>query len=328
MKSRSAAIEAEAFINNETFGGPSNDDICGRVVGSNQQGHVNSPTGPQKIYERERRTTGSTWNRLAGYRLRPLTFTALVRLSRDLETSLEASATTPGFHDVYAVTRPDLAPVGFYGLFDTGRDLLHTSKKLRRHRTSLKDEDLSTRETGAYSHLLNSPGTCLLAYHIGQTDCEPEEIKELSEWIISRLSSYSFFSNNCQHFALALCARILCRRRNHAVFLGTKLQIVEWDRKIQGGGIKTHKNGFKTGFCLATPCKNGPSSWLKMYNRHFHVDVDSYQLGELWPQGETALLPDDILEYSVWRRQLAFRLVTNTFPKVRLLLFKEQNNDY
>lgn len=175
----------------------------------------------------------------------------------------------------------------------------------------------------------------LVAYHVGQADCDLEKIRRLGEWIVGNLGTCDFLRNNCHHFVFCLLARILCRGRNYTVFMGSMLQITMMATKARSGDLQ-FCNGFHIGSRLAGPdegpaprafgAKNGCRlhflrSWWKRFRVNQksireHINCIIYELKEL---------PDNILEYSAWRWWLLYSLVKDHFPKVRGLLLKRKS---
>ena len=323
-------IKVRRFIDIELFGATSNLDILAQDPGIRQSTLPNSRT---YIYEKPREKVGGVLGLM--YRLDPIRFHYLVQSHQQLHSSFDASPyenehndRTIGLYDVYAVTRPDmlhralLQSVHHWSLYCNGHYYhLTKSQKIHGAQTILKDEDLSYPESIDYLSYRTASGGPLLAYHLGKTDYTPEQIHKIAEWVVERLSVYDLFSSNCQHFVLCLAVRILCCRRNTAVFMGHTLQIVEQDRMKNGADPSrvntksTPMNGFYTGFQLAGP-EEKIGSRLQQFVRKTMIEFDSYQLNYLWADGVEGKLPHNILEYSRWRRQLLL------LPRFNTTLFK------
>ncbi|EFR03113.1 hypothetical protein MGYG_06108 [Nannizzia gypsea CBS 118893] len=237
----------------------------------------------------------------------------------------------------------------YYHLSAPDRQGAQIGPKINGSRTVLKVTEYSDFESEAHRQLGKHPGPVLVGYHVGQTDYDPEQIQTLSEWIIENLGIYNFFSNNCQHFVFCLLSRIICRGRRDTVFMGSMKQIATLAAQAQRGELMLFKNGFYEGFCLSgQDCAQAPLysklprlwtsenkwyehpgtalkymyHWGKWVRSNQRMDLTAHQLCVLWNQGQMGLLPNNILEYSAWRRQLLFPTVTRRFPKMRLLLLK------
>lgn len=114
--------------------------------------------------------------------------------------------------------------------------------------SQLKHEDLSNRETLDYQRLQSATirPVPLIAYKVGQTHYSPNEIFSLAEWVMQRMSTYDLFTANCQVYALRLLARIVMRLSDRSSFVGTAIQIAEWDLQTESPheGYKTIATGF------------------------------------------------------------------------------------
>jgi hypothetical protein len=313
---------------------------------------VDFQSSSPKLYELEKEMTALPC------RLRPQTIATFVFLRKPLHSLLDPCGDNPALRDVYVVMKHDITHRGttqsrkhmsiycnghYYHLSARAQFPEYgqrpTGPKVNGSRTILKVNELFNPESNAYRHFQNHPGPALVAYHVGQTDCNPEQIRKLGEWIVGRLGTYDFLRNNCQHFVFCLLVRILCRGRNYTVL--SMLQIAVMATKDCSDDPQ-FCNGFHTGFRLAGP-DDGPApsafsqirtrdgsgstlqylrSWWKRFRLNHKVDVRAYQLHYLWAHGEAGMLPDNILEYSAWRRQLLFPPVTNNIPKVRGFLLK------
>ena len=119
--------------------------------------------------------------------------------------------------------------------------------------TQLKHQDFSSRETEDHHRFQNSAfkSIPLLAYKVGQTQHLPNEILSLAEWIIQRMSKYDLYSANCQLFALRLLVRIVMRLSDRSSFMGTALQICEWD--LGNKSPHAFNDTIATGLCIHTP---------------------------------------------------------------------------
>ncbi|KAJ6007903.1 hypothetical protein N7540_011879 [Penicillium herquei] len=234
-------------------------------------------------------------------------------------------------HDVYAVTRPSMLhraltqSIYHWSIYCNGH-FYHLSKpeKLNGARTILKDDDLSHEESADYEyHRMNTSGP-LVAYQLGQTDYSPDQIYKIAEWVIARIGLYNLFKSNCQHFVLSLAVRIICSRRDNTVFVGHTLQIVNQDRLRSMHGVWGRnsdpfiKNGFSTGFQLASPNED-QGSWFQSYLRRVEIEVKSRQLKHFWPYGLNGMIPDDIMEWNGWKRYL-FLVPDPRFSMGKLIL--------
>lgn len=186
------------FIEDEVFQGLRNAEILRHHDIVNNAIHLElSPY----IYEMSReRLKYPLQPLLIGYRLRPLTFTSIIRLQVQLHTQLPDPVSEAAFHDVYAVARPDMTPRAsirslihwsvycnghFYhltadsGCSDasngyTGRP--GTSNKKEPAKAKLKDDDFSATHSPATSVQIQASGPPLLAYHVGQTECTQQKL--------------------------------------------------------------------------------------------------------------------------------------------------------
>jgi hypothetical protein len=331
----SAAVEN--FIDQEVFGGTSNVEVLGRL-----SRHTLEPTNDiPHIYQRAREKLKYTWPWMRGYRLRALTFTAMVRLRQPLHHRLLPATSQSGVYDVFVVARPSMIPRVLT------RSLVHWSVYCNGHyyhltvpsrpadgiesfasdktnhgqsRTILEDEDFSDHTSPSYLAHIRKPRGPLLAYHVGQTDYSPGEIKRIAEWIVRRLNRYDFFASNCQHFALCLLVRIVNRGRMPRVFLGTALQIAEWACRWKNN-TDSQYNGFSVGFEL-TRSNEQTVTFFQRYQLQRKTDICAYQLKNLWTQGAEGLIADDALCYNIWHREFCLPFFTNVFPSWRTRFMK------
>lgn len=337
MAKTTLSAEVENFIDQEVFGGTSNYEVLGRLPGHTPRLSNDIPY----IYQRVREKLKYTWPWVRGYRLRALTFTAMVRLQQPLHHSLSPATSQSGVYDVFVVARPTMSSRALT------RSLVHWSVYCNEHyyhlkvpspfaealepfvsgnpgggqsHTILEDEDFSDHTSPWYLSRIHSPGGPLLAYHLGQTDYSPSEIKCIAEWIIQRLSRYDFFASNCQHFALCLLVRIVNRGRTPHIFLGTALQIAEWARRWENN-TEPRYNGFSVGFELVKPDEH-VVTFFQRYELNRRTDLYAHQLKNLWVQGTKGLIADDALCYNVWPREFCFPLFTNVFPSWRTWLMR------
>ncbi|KAI0482986.1 hypothetical protein GGR56DRAFT_218696 [Xylariaceae sp. FL0804] len=329
MARKRPAAEVKSFIDQEIFGGTPNDEILASLPG-----YKPSPASCDSlhIYERPREVIAKSWPWVRGYRMRPLTFTACVRMQAPLHRNLPPAATQAGLHDVYMVVRP-----GMHARFLT-RSVYHWSVYCDGHfyhiaalsipgvsgppRPILVSEDLSDPSTPSFRARANRPGIPLLAYHVGQTRYSPTEIQHIANWIREGLSQYNFFSSNCQHFAMCLLVRIVNRDRLCRVFLGRALQLMAWDSR-QKTSLDSGSSGFSVGFELSRPREyKQPPNLFRRYNMNRRIDFAALRLGQLWPQGAQGLIADDALHCSAWRRELCLPLYTDRFPSWRARLLR------
>ena len=118
----------------------------------------------------------------------------------------------------------------------------------------LKHDDLSTTETDDYKRFMDISGSQkpMLALKVGQTEYVPHELLALAEWVIARMTSYSIYSASCQHFALRMLVRTVMRLGDRSAFLGSAIQIVEWD--MRGRSVSPdHYKSIESGFCVHAP---------------------------------------------------------------------------
>ena len=196
-------------------------------------------------------------------------FVAQVKLHRHLQPLLADPASTAS--DVYVVTQPESIgnnPIGslyhwsFYtqGVFyhlsapELPIESVETSQNASKSRNALcklKREDLSNVNSEDYIRLrASSSRKLLVAYKVGQTDYQPNQILQIAEWSVHQLSQYGLFSANCQHFATTMVRKTIMRVGDRSAFAGTAIQISDWDL---GRGIEPHTNGVERGFLVAPP---------------------------------------------------------------------------
>ena len=206
-------------------------------------------------------------------------FIRYIQLVRQLPNDL--ADPLPSHHDVYLVTRLSTAKLGgkypipgsrgstshwsfychghYYHLSAPGlpRRIIEKSqqKSASRLTTSrLRHEDFSSEYTDDYKRLASKKSRPLIAYKVGQTDYNQEQVLRLAGWIISRLPEYELFTANCQHFAIALMARTVMRLGDRSIFAGTAIQLAKWDRRASD---TQHINRLDVGFLIGPPlpCK-------------------------------------------------------------------------
>ncbi|MCJ1295622.1 hypothetical protein MMC34_007185 [Xylographa carneopallida] len=109
-------------------------------------------------------------------------------------------------------------------------DLSGCERKAPRVQLVLKVEDMSTIEFGhhirATAEAARKP---FVAYEVGSTQYDPEQIRALAAWIIASMRSYDLLLANFQVFTMSLVERTVMTRRDAAAFVGTKTQLVDWD---------------------------------------------------------------------------------------------------
>jgi len=263
-----AAVEAgvrdlDYDYDHAIFAGPRNNEILDLPTGTNPD-NIRSKT----IYELSRRTSGRAkicW-------FQPRRVIAHTRILVHLDDRLPPPSVDA--HDVYLVTQPDIIARAsvlspwHWSMYCNGH-FYHLSLKTvtsdeiasggsdqreplmakkERKKVVLKHEDLSLPETESFKKYQSVPGRVLSAYQVGQTEYEPEQIIKIATWVISLLQTYDLLHANCQHFAFGLLARILSRRRYEHVFVGSPLQVVNWDRGKRSG--QPFGNGWGVGFMI------------------------------------------------------------------------------
>ena len=177
----------------------------------------------------------------------------------------------PNSHDVFLVVRPrDSVEYSlgsfkhwsfycqghFYHLSAPGlrRDTIGKSQTAsKNHGVScrLNHEDWNNLDPGDLRKILETERQKpLMALKVGQTDYRPHQILQLASWIVEQLSSYNLFDANCQHFVRAMVSRTITRLCDRVVFIGSKMQIVDWSL---GTGNQRHVNGIEHGWIIAPP---------------------------------------------------------------------------
>jgi len=245
------------------FAGPTNNELLGLPAGTSSDNIT-----LQTIYELPRRTSGRAkicW-------FQPRRVISHARILIHLDDRLPPPSVNA--HDVYLVTQPDILARAsvlspwHWSMYCNGHfyhpslktalsdetDTGETGQreplmpKAERKKVVLKHEDLSSPETESFKKYQTVPGRVLSAYQVGQTEYEPEQILKIATWVISLLQTYDLLHANCQHFAFGVLARILSRRRYEHVFVGSPLQVVNWDRGKRSG--QPFGNGWGVGFMI------------------------------------------------------------------------------
>jgi hypothetical protein len=270
----SPKAEAKTFIDADLFSGQSNESIL--------YGHSAPRATEEKIYNWPRARSRRVYSAAKpGWRIQRKTFTPVVRTWQDLDSRVPLPIRTsvrPDLRDVYVVslahgTNQTLTQsVHHWSVYCNGlvyhlganslptADVQSSSRRKVQLVTTTKVTRLRVDKCTDYEH-----GPPLVCYHIGQTDLLDGEIKTLAEWIISHLPQYSFFTSNCQHFVMALCVRILCRRRFFSVFSGSLAQLHAWDTQIRARTDSEFVSSFLNGFQL---CPLHGYSFLRYCTSH------------------------------------------------------------
>jgi hypothetical protein len=111
---------------------------------------------------------------------------------------------------------------------------LGLEKKTPRAQISLKIEDLSTTDSGDYVRAVTEASSKpFVAYEMGCTQYDPEQLQTLAQWIITRLGTYDLLTANCQVFAMSLVDRAVMTARDCSAFVGNKTQLVDWDLRAR-----------------------------------------------------------------------------------------------
>ncbi|MCJ1383786.1 hypothetical protein MMC17_006900 [Xylographa soralifera] len=143
----------------------------------------------------------------------------------------------------------------------------------------LKHEDLSTPETDDYKRFMDISGIQkpMLALNVGQTDYLPHEIFALAEWVIARMTNYSIYSASCQHFALRMLVRTVMRLGDRSAFLGSTMQIVDWD--MRGSSVSPdHYRSIESGFCVHAPIPIKSLNFKESIRLDVQQIIESYQM--------------------------------------------------
>lgn len=107
-------------------------------------------------------------------------------------------------------------------------------KKAPRAQIILKIEDLSTTDSADYVKAATEASTkSFVAYEMGSTQYDPEQLETLAQWIITRLGTYDLLAANCQVFAMSLVNRAVMTARDCSAFVGNKTQLVDWDLRAR-----------------------------------------------------------------------------------------------
>ena len=100
--------------------------------------------------------------------------------------------------------------------------------------TLLKIEDFSTVDSAHYAKAMDDASKqSFVAYEMGSTQYDPEQLETLARWIIARLGTYELLAANCQFFAISLIHRAVMTRRDCSAFVGNKTQRVDWDLRAR-----------------------------------------------------------------------------------------------
>lgn len=267
-----AGDKVEAFLRDELFGGVSNAEITG-FEGENSL--------EDKIYQKPRTRRKRLLSPFqVTYRIRRIRFAYMVRRWLDLDPRLPAPQNVvqrPDLRDVYLITRADTLnyvvaqSLHHWSIYCDGY-VYHLSAQSQSGSNKINHsgispnrrpthDDTTELKYGNYNYVRGHdwsadnvvPGRPLVAYHIGQTDLQHGEVLAIARWIIGKISLYDYLRSNCQHFAMSLCVRILCRRRSLTVFMGTLQQIASWDARCKEGRTGEHEDGYSSGFLLCSP---------------------------------------------------------------------------
>ena len=93
--------------------------------------------------------------------------------------------------------------------------------------------------------------TPLMAVHVGQTRFDTSQITKIGHWVMSQISRYNFFGQNCHFFALTLLWKIIMTKRDGTIFIGTRAQIANWDFRLRAR--REHPYSQELGFLVSRP---------------------------------------------------------------------------
>ena len=122
----------------------------------------------------------------------------------------------------------------------------------------LKIEDLSTTDSVDYVKAATeaSPKP-FVAYEMGSTQYDPEQLQTLAQWIITRLGTYELLAANCQVFAMSLVNRAVMTARDCSAFVGNKIQLVDWDLRARHNDdvdrVARNPYDFEHGYLMTKP---------------------------------------------------------------------------
>ncbi|KAK8061700.1 hypothetical protein PG994_008066 [Apiospora phragmitis] len=175
----------------------------------------------------------------------------------------------------------------------------HIAKNDDRPSTQFEDMDTSNPDLPSYSFLPDMSGRPLLAYHMGQTSYSPCEIRQIAQWIIGLLDQYGFLASNCEHFVLCLLMRIVNRGRVRRLFLGTAIQIANWDRKPITGSTSHQSKGFSGGLELIRPSDPVVMTFLQWHYLNWKIDAVTRHPQTLRTQGLQAPIANNSFSHNV-----------------------------
>lgn len=116
----------------------------------------------------------------------------------------------------------------------TGQSALGLENKAPRAQIVLKIENLSTTDSADYVKAATEVSTKpFVAYEMGSTQYDPEQMHTLAQWIITRLGTYDLLAANCQVFVMSLINRAVMTARDCSTFVGNKTQLVDWDLRAR-----------------------------------------------------------------------------------------------
>lgn len=253
---------ADSFVDGELFYGPSNHEILGDLQRQNGTAEKKICDFPRARVKKRYQFSRTVW------RIDRRHFTERTMLWKELDGRLPLPAMpspSSGLRDVYMISRPHNANLtGFNSfihwsvyceglVYHLSADSAST-EQFRLHSATLKSAYTKARTMLRVDKcdVASSENPPLVCYHIGQTDLDDAEITCLAQWIIRKLNRYDLFRSNCQHFTMALCVRILCRRRYFAIFTGSLAQLYAWDQLRKHGLGSGFIGSFSQGFELCS----------------------------------------------------------------------------
>ncbi|KAI9697434.1 MAG: hypothetical protein M1836_004712 [Candelina mexicana] len=208
----------------------------------------------------------------------------------------------PSSHDVYLVSKPTqsyslqmFASFEHWSVYSQGHfyHLSAPQKPRQLHKASrqliagvhkkpcLKHEDFSSSEAADYIKFKTSERKArpLIAYKVGQTDQLPDQLQTLAQSLIDGMPAYDLWSANCQHFSVGMLDRILVRLGDRSAFLGTAIQIVEWDLLVDKTKPGAYKN-VDLGYWLHAPRPARPT-WVQSVKwslRTVFIESESFSI--------------------------------------------------
>ncbi|CAI7578425.1 unnamed protein product [Penicillium glandicola] len=159
-----------------------------------------------------------------------------------------------------------------------------------------------------------------IAYHIGMTDYNDENITLLARWVITQLDHNTLSTVAYEQFVFGLAMRILRAPSNTTAFIGNFWHIMHQDigysEKV-GGGPTPAPSGFLTGVRLADPDED-ISTRIKRWYLIYRIETDARGLDRCWKRGRLGQISWKTHEFHPFIRPLALGppAVTNILTKV------------